>query len=106
MDVHLEGQQQHTELDADRQQKAREYARIRHRLILVDLAIATAGVLIVLFSGLGIWLRNLLHPLNWQPIPGWFPWQVLVYFLILILSYQIIEAPFSYYSGFVLPHRY
>jgi STE24 endopeptidase len=94
------------ELDADRQQKAREYARIRHRLLLVDLAIAAIGVLIVLFSGLGIWLRNVLQPLNWQPVSGWFPWQVLLYFLVLILAYQIINAPLSYYSGFILPHRY
>ena len=94
------------EIDADRQQKAREYARIRHRLLLVDLAIAAAGVLIVLLSGLGTWLRNILHPLAWQPIQGWFPWQILVYFLILIVAYQIISAPLTYYSGFVLPHRY
>ena len=94
------------EIDNERQKQARAYARIRHRLILVDLAIAAAGILIVLFSGLGTWLRNLLHPLAWQPTPGWFPWQVLVYFLILILAYQVISAPLSYYSGFVLPHRF
>ena len=94
------------ELDADRQQKAREYARIRHRLLLIDLAIAAAGVLTILLSGLGTWLRDVLHPLGWQPIPGWFPWQVLLYFLALMLSYQVISAPLSYYSGFVLPHRY
>ncbi len=94
------------EIDVDRQQKAREYARIRHRLLLVDLAIAAAGVLIVLLSGLGTWLRNILQPLAWQPVQGWFPWQILVYFLILIVAYQIISAPLTYYSGFVLPHRY
>ena len=94
------------EIDVDRQQKAREYARIRHRLLLVDLAIAAAGVLIVLLSGLGTWLRNILHPLAWQPIQGWFPGQILVYFLILIVAYQITSAPLTYYSGFVLPHRY
>src|SRR6266699_6359625 len=94
------------ELDPDRQQKAREYARIRHRLLLVDLAIATAGVLIVLFSGLGTWLRDVLHPLGWQPIAGWFPWQVLLYFLALMLSYQLISAPLTYYSSYILPHRY
>jgi len=94
------------ELDTERQQKAREYAHIRHRLFLVDLAIAAIGVLIVLFSGLGTWLRDILQPLAWQPVTGWFPWQVLVYFLVLMLGYQIISAPLSYYSGFVLPHRY
>src|SRR6266849_5872262 len=106
MDVHLEGQQQHTELDPERQKKAREYARIRHRLLLVDLATATAGVLIVLFSGLGTWLRAVLHPLGWQPIAGWFPWQVLLYFLALMLSYQLISAPLTYYCSYILPHRY
>jgi len=94
------------EVDTERQQKAKEYARIRHRLLLVDLSIAAAGVLIVLLSGLGIWLRNILHPLAWQPIPGWYPWQVLVYFLILMVSYMVITAPLTYYSGFVLPHRF
>jgi STE24 endopeptidase len=93
-------------LDADRQQKARAYARLRHRLLLIDLAIAAAGVLTILLSGLGTWLRDVLHPLGWQPIPGWFPWQVLLYFLALMLSYQVISAPLTYYSGFILPHRY
>src|SRR5260370_37351316 len=94
------------EIDPERQKKAREYARLRHRLLLVDLATATAGVLIVLFSGLGTWLRAVLHPLGWQPIAGWFPWQGLLYFLALMLSYQVIRAPLSYYRGFVLTHRY
>jgi STE24 endopeptidase len=94
------------EIDTERQQKAKEYARIRHRLLLVDLAIAAAGVLIVLLSGLGTWLRTILQPLAWQPIPGWFPWQILVYFLILMVSYLVISGPLTYYGGFVLPHRY
>ncbi len=94
------------ELDPERQQKAREYARIRHRLLLVDLGIATVGIVIVLFSGIGIWLRDALHPLGWQPIAGWFPWQVLLYFLALMLSYQVISAPLTYYSSYILPHRY
>jgi len=94
------------ELDPTRQQKAREYARIRHRLLLVDLAIATAGVLIVLLSGLGTWLRHILQPLGWQPIAGWFPWQVMFYFLALMLGYQLISAPLTYYSSYILPHRY
>jgi Zn-dependent protease with chaperone function len=104
MNINIEGQ--HTQLDPDRQQKAREYARIRHRLLLVDLATATAGMLIVLFSGLGTWLSAVLHPLGWQPIAGWFPWQVLLYFLALMLSYQLISAPLTFYSSYILPHRY
>ena len=97
---------QQVELDAERQQKAKEYARIRRRLSFVSLGIGVVGVLIFLFTNLGIWLRDQLQVLSWQPIAGWFPWQILVYFLILILGYEIITAPIGYYSGFILPHRY
>jgi len=94
------------ELDAERQRKAKEYARIRRRLSFVSIGVGLAGILIFLFTNLGIWLRDQLQVLSWQPIAGWFPWQILVYFLILILGYEIITAPIGYYSGFILPHRY
>ncbi len=99
-------QPQPAELDAERQQKAKEYARIRRRLSFVSMGIGVAGIFIFLFTNLDIWLRDALQPLSWQPIAGWFPWQILAYFLILILGYQLIIAPIAYYSGFVLPHRY
>ena len=93
------------EIDAERQQKAREYARIRRRLSFINLAIGGIGIFFVLWSGMDTWLRDQLQPLGWQPIPGWFPWQILVYFLILILGYQVITTPLAYY-GFVLSRRY
>jgi hypothetical protein len=34
-------------LDPERQRKAREYARIRHRLLVADLALAAAYVLVL-----------------------------------------------------------
>jgi STE24 endopeptidase len=99
-------QPQQAELDADRQQQARQYARIRRRLMLVSLVIAAISIAFVLGTGLDKWLRNQLQALSWQPVAGWFPVQILVYFLILILAYQLITSPLAYYSGFVLPHRF
>jgi len=99
-------QSQQPGLDPERQQKAREYARIRRRLSFVSLAIGVVGVIILIFTNLDTWLRYILRPLAWQPFPGWFPWQILVYFLILMLGYQLITTPLSYFGGFVLPHRY
>src|SRR5207249_10111336 len=55
---------------------------------------------------LSIWLSDQLQTLGWQPVAGWFPIQILVYFLILMLAYETITAPIAYYSGFILPHRY
>jgi STE24 endopeptidase len=105
MDTDIQ-QPQQVELDLERQQKAKEYARTRRRLSFVSMGIGVVGVFILLFTNLDIWLGNQLRGLSWQPIAGWFPWQILVYFLILILGYEIITAPIAYYSGFVLPHRY
>ena len=92
------------ELDLDRQQKAKEYARIRRRISYLTMGIGVVGIIILLFTNLGIWLANQLHTLSWQPVAGWFPIQILAYFLILMLAYEIITAPIAYYSGFVLPH--
>src|SRR5260370_22458003 len=99
-------QTQPAELNPERQQNAPQYARIRRRLSLVSLAIGAAGVIIFIFTPIATRLRDVLHPLAWQPIQGWFPSQVLGYFLILILGFQLITTPLSYYSGFVLPHRF
>jgi STE24 endopeptidase len=101
------------EIDEERQQKAREYSRKRLRLSFIGMGVAAACLLIVLGAGFDKWLRNLLQSaagraplLAWQPLPGWYPLQILVYFLIIILAYQIISAPQAYYGGYVLPHRY
>jgi STE24 endopeptidase len=100
-------QLQQAELDAERQQqKAREYARTRRRLSFVSMGIAAIAILFVFWSGLDIALRDWLQPLSWQPIAGWYPWQVLLYFLVLMLGYEILTAPLAYYGGYVLPHRY
>ncbi len=97
------------EIDADRQQKAREYARIRRRLSFIDLGIAAIGLLLVFALGLDKWLRNVIQGiafLSWEPARGWFPLQILLYFLLAVLIYQLITLPIAYYSGLVLPHRY
>jgi STE24 endopeptidase len=106
MDTDIQQPLQQAELDLDRQVKAKEYARIRRRLSYVSMGIGVVGIVLLLFTNLGIWIANQLHGLSWQPIAGWYPLQILAYFLILMLAYEIITAPISYYSGFVLPHRY
>ena len=102
----------HTQVDVERQQSARDYARIRRRLSLVNLGIAIVAIALILGFGLDKWLRNSIEGLaqgsflNWQPGMGWFPVQVLLYFLVLILVYEVLTLPLSYYRGFILPHRF
>jgi len=99
-------QSQQTELDPERQQQAREYARRRRRLSFISMGIAAIGIIFVFWSGLDTAMRDWLQFLTWQPIAGWYPWQVLVYFLVFMLGYQVITSPLAYFGGFVLPHRY
>ena len=101
------------EIDVERQQKAREYARTSRRISFISLGIGVVIILIVLGARLDVRLRDVIQEnaskfplLNWQPHQGWFPWQIVVYCLIAFLLYEILTFPLSYYSGYTLPHRY
>jgi len=97
----------HATLDPDRQAKARRYARQRHTLALVSLALDAALIAILLFSGLSFALRDALAGAPaWEPVAGWLPARVGLYFLILFAGAFVLGLPLSYYSGHVLPHRY
>ena len=85
-------------LDPARQQKAKEYARLKRRLSLAELALAGSLLLLVILSGLSTRLAGLI-PL--PPVPA-----AAAYFIGLMLAYGLLTAPLSYYGGFVLPRRY
>jgi STE24 endopeptidase len=107
MDMEIDAAQpvQQAEIDQARQVKAKAYARIRRRMSYINMGIAAIGVCLLLFTGIAGWLRDQLRSLNWQPLHGWFPLQVLSFFLIVMLAYEIVTAPLGYY-GFVLSRRY
>lgn len=88
-------------LSPERQAKAKEYAKIRRKLMFVDLGLGAIYVLVWVFSGLSPWLRDVIHQYTtttWFTVP--------LFALGFALPYMLITAPLSYYSGFVLPHRY
>jgi STE24 endopeptidase len=88
-------------LNAERQKLAREYARIRRRLLLVELVFGAVYVLAWIFSGLSPWWRDQVHQLTmatWLSVP--------LFAFGFGLPYGLLSAPLNYYSGFVLPHRY
>jgi len=94
-------------LDDARQEKARRYARQRQTLMLINLGISAVVIAVLLFSGLSFWLRDALQfAAGWQPIEGWEPLLITLYLLVLGAAVAIIDAPLTWYSGYVLPHRY
>jgi len=88
-------------LDPGKQEQAKEYARIRRRLMLGDLALAGVYAIIWLMTGWSIDLRNNLLGLTTNE------WLVVAGFVLIFGGiYFLIDLPLGYYSGFILPHRY
>ena len=88
-------------LDEDRQQQARTYSRIQRRLMFVDLIVGAAYLMVWLALGLNVVLREWVAARASQPF-----WAVLIFVLLFGLPYTLISLPMSFYSGFVLPHRF
>ena len=88
-------------LNPKRQQQAKDYARLRRRLFALELVLGGAYVLVWVFSGLSPWLRDVIHRVTSVPWAG-----APLFALGMGLPYALLEAPLSYFGGFVLPHRY
>jgi len=87
-----------TFLDAERQQKARQYSKLTRRLLFIELGIGIALLLALLLSGVSAKLAQfIVFPL---------PLSAALYFLILAFGLGIMMVPLGYYQDFVLPHRF
>jgi STE24 endopeptidase len=88
-------------LDPERQKKAKVYARIQRRLMLVDLAMGALYVIAWLVFGWSAALKSYL--LGWTT-NDWL--LVAAYGAVFGAGIYLLGLPLSYYSGFVLPHRF
>ena len=88
-------------IDAERQKQAKEYARTSHRLFALELILSVVALLIVLGLGLNVWLKQIVFSITANI---WFA--TFLYFAVVFVAYGITFFPLSYYSGFILPHRY
>jgi STE24 endopeptidase len=89
------------QLDAARQQKAKEYARLKRRFFMGELLLSATYVLLWIFSGWSPWLRDQVHVVTqatWLSVP--------LFALGFGLPYTLLTAPLDFYSGYILPHRY
>lgn len=90
-----------TQLDTLRQEDAKNYARIKRRLWLVDEAASLIYAALWLVTGWAINLRTWLIRLNsndWFVVAGFAAIFGGVYFLL--------NLPLGFYSGYLLPHRF
>jgi STE24 endopeptidase len=89
------------DIDSERQREARSFARLRYRLLAVDVALGGGLALLLLLSGLAVWLRGLVVANTTRPVLV-----VAAYFVLISAGYGLVTLPLEYYGGFVLPHRY
>ncbi|WKZ41856.1 MAG: M48 family metallopeptidase [Anaerolineales bacterium] len=90
-----------TTLDPQRQKQAKEYARIRRRLWLVDTALSAVYMLAWIVLGWSISLRA------WIASFAADDWSLIAIFVIIFGGvFSLVTLPLGYYSGFVLPHRF
>ncbi|MFZ2096497.1 MAG: M48 family metallopeptidase [Anaerolineales bacterium] len=90
-----------TELDPERQRRAKEYARINRRLMVVDLLIGGVYLLAWLVFG---WSELLKRWMTQFSNNDWL--LLLLYVLILGGILFLINLPLSYYQGYILPHKF
>lgn len=89
------------DIDPQRQKEAKGYARLRYRLLVVEMAVGGIFVVVVLLGGISSWLKACIMGYTSEPLLV-----VAGYFLLFSLAYGVLLLPLEYYGGFVLPHRY
>jgi len=89
------------DIDPQRQKEAKGYARLKHRLLVVDMALGGIFAVVLLLSGISSSLKAFIMAYTSQP-----PLVVAGYFGLFSLAYGVLLLPLEYYGGFVLPHRY
>ena len=88
-------------LDPNRQEQAKEYAKVRRRFMMVDLGLGVGLLFIWLLTGWSTQLRDWI--IGWTDNPLI---TVLVYGGIFGLIFTLLDLPLSFHTGFTLPHRY
>jgi STE24 endopeptidase len=90
-----------TVLDPERQKQAKEYARIRRRLWLIDTIFSSVYAVLWLLLGWASALRDWLMTFTSNQ------WLLVALFVAIFGGiYSVVNLPLGYYSGFVLPHRF
>jgi STE24 endopeptidase len=80
---------------------AKDYERKKIYIFIIDLLIAVVFLLIVLLTGVSLYLRDAVFNLTTN-----FYLALLYYLLFLGFMYLIVDFPIVFYDGFVLEHKY
>lgn len=85
-------------IDEERQKQAREYARLGRRAYFAGLALSALVVVAALAVDPVRWLGVTVGARPYLPVA--------LYFVGLMVVYEVVQFPLSVYTGFILPHRF
>jgi STE24 endopeptidase len=85
----------------DKSRRAKEYARIKRILSLVQSVVLYVVLLVLLFTGLSGEISNYAYSFTSNPYLA-----LLIFIGIIGISEAVITFPLSFYSGYILEHKY
>lgn len=83
------------------QDNAKKYHRIKNWLLLAQIILSLAGLLVLLFSGLSLYIKDKIL-LAWQNNFI----VIAVYIFILDISSFLLSFPLNFYEGYYLEHKF
>jgi len=96
-------------LNPERQIRARTYARIRRRLLLLNLLLGSTYLLLWVLLDWSTGVRGAItHVSDGGILPFQPHWttRLLIFTAALSIPWSLIDLPLSFYSGYTLPHRF
>jgi STE24 endopeptidase len=87
--------------NAKRLEKAKAYEKVHNKLFLADILLSLGVLVVFIFSGLSSLLNG--HILKVEPH---ILLHVAIYVVICYIAYSIVFLPLSFYSGYILEHRF
>lgn len=86
------------DLDSERQRQAKEYARKRRRLGTINFVFSIILISVLILTPLSSMIADRL--------PGAPPVAAALYLVLLMLAYDLVTVPLSYWAGYKLPRDY
>jgi STE24 endopeptidase len=92
-------------LDPSRQKRAKEYARVKRRLLVFELLVGAAYLTLWVTQAWGLQLQKAIAGAQLAPnLPWW--GELLSIAIVLGAGWQVLTLPLDYYVGYILPHHY
>ena len=82
--------------------KAQEYQSKKRKVMLFNMVLTPCLLIVLLITGLSFWMKAGAEAVSGENFYGC----IFLYFVFLSLFFMIFDLPLSFYSGFILEHKF